>query len=160
MRAIHATAVLAGLGLLTAACGLGGGGHRVHATGRSTQSPYQQSLAFAKCMRAHGDPSWPDPGPNGAFPNENGSLDKSSPQFKKASAACKALQPGGPAPTDFQREYQRLRKYSACMRAHGMPDFPDPVLENHGVGIKGDVDTKSPQFKRAHAACRYIAPDL
>jgi hypothetical protein len=159
MRTTHVAGVLAGLGLFTAACGLDGG-HHVRAAGQSTQSPYQQSLAFSKCMRSHGDPSWPDPGPGGAFPNENGSLDKSSPQFKKASAACKNVQPGGPAPADLQQDYKRLLKFSACMRAHGVPKFPDPTLEDHGVGIKGDIDINSPQFKKANDACRSIAPDL
>lgn len=158
MRTPHRMGVLAGVGLLAAACGVGG--HHVRAAGRSTQSVHQQAVAYSQCMRSHGDPSWPDPGPGGAFPNNNGSLDKSSPQFKKAAAACKKLEPGEAPAADFQQEYKRLLKYSACMRAHGLPKFPDPVLEDHGVGIKGDVDMKSPQFKKASAACRPIAPDL
>ncbi len=147
-------AVLAGTGLLGTACAAG---HHTHAAG-PTGSPYQQSLAFAKCMRAHGDPAWPDPGPEGAFPNNNGSLDRSSPQFKKASAACKRLEPGSPPQAVFQQDYKKLLKYSACMRAHGMPKFPDPVLEDHGVGIKGEIDQNSRQFRGANQACRSLAP--
>ena len=149
--------VLAGIGLLAAACGTGG--HHERAAG-STKSVHQQAVAYSQCMRSHGDPSWPDPGPGGAFPNNNGSLDKTSPQFKKADAACKKLAPGDGPAVDFQQEYKRLLKYSACMRAHGMPKFPDPILEDHGVGIKGDIDMKSPQFKKASEACRSIAPDM
>lgn len=160
MRTACAAVALAGIGLLTAACDLGGGGHHERAAGQSTRSPYQQALAFSRCMRTHGDPAWPDPGPEGAFPNNNGSLDKSSPQFKKASAACKSLQPGGPSQADLQQDYKRLLKYSACMRAHGLSKFPDPKLEEHGVGIEGDIDTKSPQFAKAQQACRSIAPGM
>lgn len=157
-RARHAgilVAALAGAGLLAAGCGSGGHHERAPGT-RSTASVYQQAVAYAKCMRAHGDPAWPDPGSNGAFPNENGSLDRKSPQYKKAAAACRTLEPAAPPAADFQAQYKRLLKYSACMRAHGMPAFPDPVLEEHGVGISGNIDVKSPQYVRAHQACRSL----
>src|SRR5262245_32070772 len=97
--------LLACVGLLASACGHPG--KRV-AAGGGGKSTYQQAVAFAKCMRTHGDPSFPDPGPEGAFPNENGSLKKDSPQFKKASAACKGQEPGAPAPSVFQQDYRKL----------------------------------------------------
>jgi hypothetical protein len=123
-------------------------------------STYQQAVAFAKCMRTHGDPGFPDPGPEGAFPNDNGSLKKDSPQFKTAAAACKKFEPGSPPQSVFQQDYRRLLKYSACMRAHGLPKFPDPVLEDHGVGYKGDgINPNAPQYKAAHQACRSLAPE-
>lgn len=152
---------LAGICLLAGACGdspdkerVGGSNGQVGAADR-----YKQALAFSKCMRSHGDPSFPDPGPGGAFPNDNGSLDKSSPQFKKAQAACKDFELGGPPPAaTLQEHYKKLLKYSACMRAHGMPKFPDPVLEKDGVGTTGETDVKSPQFKAAHEACKSLMP--
>jgi hypothetical protein len=152
----RAAVALAGVALLAAACAHKG---HVERAGGGGASNHDQAVAFAKCMRSHGDPSFPDPGPEGAFPNRNGSLDKDSPRFKKAAAACKSQEPPGPAPSVFQQDYRKLLKYSACMRAHGMPKFPDPVLEDHGVGIKGDIDPNSPQFKRANTACRSLAPD-
>lgn len=130
------------------------------AAGNGQGNPYQQAVAFSKCMRSNGDPSFPDPGPGGAFPNENGSLHRDSPQFKKAAAACKKLEPAGPAQADFQKAYKRLLKYAACMRAHGMPDFPDPTLEDHGVGFSGNLHENSPQFKTANQSCRSLmGPD-
>jgi hypothetical protein len=154
-RAGALAAVLAGAGLLAAACGHAPNGAGEGKRGTST---YQQAVAFAKCMRSHGDPSFPDPGPGGAFPNKDGSLDRSSPQFKKASAACRSQEPGPPAPSTFQQDYRKLLKYSACMRAHGLPKFPDPVLDDHGVGIEDKVDQNSPQFKNAQKACRSLMP--
>lgn len=152
-----AAVALVGVGLLVTGCG-----HREKAAAGGGNggggSAYQKSLAFAKCMRSHGDPAFPDPGPEGAFPNDNGSLDKSSPQFKKAAAACKSIQPGGPAPSMLQQDYQKLLKYAACMRSHGVPKFPDPVLDDHGVGFSGEMDVKSPQFKSANQACRSLLP--
>src|SRR5512133_3480676 len=50
--------------------------------------------------------------------------------------------------------------YSACMRSHGVPNFPDPdskgrIKVTSGVdanGHKTGVDTNSPQFARARNA--------
>ncbi|RJL33068.1 hypothetical protein [Bailinhaonella thermotolerans] len=132
------------------------GGGKQQATGKT---PYEQSLAFAKCMRANGHPGFLDPGPDGAFPNENGSLGRDTPQFKKASAACGHVTPGRPQAGDFKKEYQGLLKYAACMRRNGVSAFPDPVLEEHGVGFTGEpVDENSPAFKAAHQTCRSLAP--
>lgn len=150
--------ILAGIGLLAAACG-GGVGHHSQAPGaQSTGSYYQQAVTFSKCMRSHGDPAFPDPGPEGAFPNNNGSLDKNSSQFKTAQAACKNLEPGDPPASQFQQGYKQLLKYSACMRSHGMPKFPDPTLDAHGVGYSGDMGRNLPQFKTANQACKSLAP--
>jgi hypothetical protein len=48
-------AALAGIALLAAACG--GGGSPVAAG----STAYQKSVAYAQCMRAHGEPGYPDP---------------------------------------------------------------------------------------------------
>jgi hypothetical protein len=147
--------VLVGTALFAASCG----GGPSNSGGQTTQQRYQQAVAFSECMRSHGDPSWPDPGPGGAFPNNNGSLDKSSAAFKTAQAACKNLEPNsGPDAASLQAGYQKLLKFSSCMRAHGMPNFPNPTLEKDGVGISGAIDQNSPQFKTAHAACRTLEP--
>jgi hypothetical protein len=109
-------------------------------------------------MRTHGDPSFPDPGPDGGFPNNNGSLRKNSPQFKKASAACKGKQPQGAPPQQMiERNFKRDLKFSACMRAHGITKFPDPVKDAHGEGItERGIDSNTPQYKAAMAACRHF----
>lgn len=157
-RARALAAALTVAGLLAAGCGGGRDkGHEQAPVATSTADAYRQAVAFARCMRAHGDPAWPDPGPGGAFPNDNGSLDKSSPRYKKASAACRNLAPAGPPPATFQAQYRRLLKFAACMRAHGVPKFPDPVLDQHGVGFSGDMDVESPQYRTAHQACAPLA---
>ncbi len=54
---------LAGVVLLAAACGGGGAaaGPGTHQTG------YGRELAYARCMRAHGDLGFPDPQSDGTF---------------------------------------------------------------------------------------------
>lgn len=54
-------------------------------------------------------------------------------------------------------------KYSACMRDHGVADFPDPQVSHSGNGTKvaiqvPDAAGTSPQFKTAQQACRSILP--
>ncbi|MCW2941256.1 MAG: hypothetical protein JWN00_4241 [Actinomycetia bacterium] len=144
--------------LLAAACG---GGSHVQAPGaQSGASLYQQAVAYSKCMRSHGDPAWPDPTSSGAYANNNGSLDRTSAAYKTAANACKKLEPTGGIPAaQVQQDFNKLLKYSACMRAHGVLKFPDPTMD-HGVGIAvpGSIDPNSPQFKAADQACRSLMP--
>jgi hypothetical protein len=57
--------------------------------------------------------------------------------------------------------------YSACMRSHGVPNFPDPDSSGRikitsgksSNGQKTGVDTNSPQFKSAAQACRKLQPN-
>lgn len=48
-------------------------------------------------------------------------------------------------------------EYAACMRSHGVPNFPDPTVQNGSVGFNitaGDgVDQNSPQYQSARQAC-------
>jgi hypothetical protein len=48
-------------------------------------------------------------------------------------------------------------QYAACMRSHGVQDFPDPTVQNGSVGFSvtaGDgVDQNSPQYQSARQAC-------
>ena len=59
-----------------------------------------------------------------------------------------------------QRITSPMLRLTACMRAHGIADFPDPVVDSHGVtfGIspasKGDLDPHSPHFQAAQQACQ------
>jgi hypothetical protein len=53
-------------------------------------------------------------------------------------------------------------KYAQCMRAHGVPDFPDPV--DGGFAINNttpdsDLDPGSPQFAAADTACKALSPE-
>jgi hypothetical protein len=55
-------------------------------------------------------------------------------------------------------------KFSACMRGHGEPNFPDPDFRNGGVGIHigsgTGIDPRSPQFQAAQKACQTDLPGL
>ena len=46
---------------------------------------------------------------------------------------------------------QARNKWAACMRAHGVPDFPDPKSDG-SVNLAG-IDINSPRFLASHQAC-------
>jgi hypothetical protein len=61
--------------------------------------------------------------------------------------------------------YQQQLAYSACMRAHGISDFPDPqILANGTVARRievqqgSDLDPATPRFQAARKACRSLVP--
>jgi hypothetical protein len=56
-----------------------------------------------------------------------------------------------------------LVAFSACMRKHGLPNFPDPKAVGRGyrltIGSENGVDPNSPQFKTAQQACKQLLPN-
>jgi hypothetical protein len=49
-------------------------------------------------------------------------------------------------------------KYADCMRAHGVPNFPDPG-SGGGVQLSGSgINTQSPAFASAQSACQKLLP--
>jgi hypothetical protein len=138
------------------------------------------ALAFARCMRASGVPSFPDPKAGGGFVFQTGAgVDPSAPAFKTAQAKCRKLLPsGGLAPgTSTHPAPQWLAhmvKVAQCMRRHGISGFPDPrtsvpsnpfpagspggvISDIQGVILvfPAAIDTQSPLFTRAAAACGF-----
>lgn len=156
--AVLATA-LPGIALLAAACGSGGSPTAGPGT---NQTAYQQALAYAQCMRNHGEPGFPDPTSQGAI--TYGPIDIHSPQYLSANKTCEHLLGSQPMTAAQKREHvSQALKYSACMRAHGMPNFPDPIIVQGGkaVGFRmSGIDQSSPQFQSAQQACRKYAPGL
>jgi hypothetical protein len=149
-------AAFAGITMLAAACG---GGSPAGAGSGSGQTPYQQALAYARCMHSHGDPGFPDPNSQGLFPHPAG------PRYEPASRACGHLLPSRPLTAAQKRGHVRQAlKFSACMRAHGVPSFPDPVIVQGGtaVGLEPPrgIDRNSPQFQAAVRACREFEPGM
>jgi len=179
-----AAAVL-GLGLLAAGCGSGSGSPGVAALDTTTAattttdptadgapstatSKAAAGAKFSACMRSHGVPNFPDPSSGGGLVINPGSgINPNSPQFQAAQRACaKELPNGGKAPTPAQQakmQAQALR-FSACMRSHGVPEFPDPDFSAGAVGIKigkgSGINPSSPQFQSAQKACEQYLPGL
>jgi hypothetical protein len=114
------------------------------------------SLAHAECMRSHGVPDFPDPGPIQIDVSAHPDLDPNSSAFIAAQKACLSLAPGGATGNGVTPAMQAAAlAYSSCMRTHGFPKFPDPVFDSRGehVTING-LDTDSTQFQDADKTCQ------
>jgi len=158
-RAGLLAAALALLGLLATACG---GGSSPAAAGGGG-SPVQAALAYARCMRAHGVPDFPDPDSHGQF-NVKGH--SASSQETAANQVCHHLLNVGGQVDQRQQALGPLLKYARCIRAHGLPNFPDPHYDSGGIGTpsgialggRGANSVNSPQFRSANQACRHLLP--
>jgi len=166
-----------GVGVLAAACGGGSTGLGVASLGSTTSTTstvpesagitktafYAQELAYAACMRAHGDVSFPDPNSAGAFGTPNSRPNDDTPQYASANRTCGHLLPsGGFPPAVLAILSSELLKFAQCMRAHGLTNFPDPIVNSHELGFKISIDLgidpRSPQFQAAQKACRSFLP--
>lgn len=131
-----------------------------------------KALNFGSCMRSHGVPNFPDltSSSGGAFAlrlqqvdgtTEVNGVQVNGPAFKSAMQACRSELPGGghPGSLSASRREAALR-FSRCMRAHGVPSFPDPQFSGGGVRIQigggTGLDPNAPAFKSAQQACQSI----
>ena len=126
------------------------------AQGKKGSGTAKSPLAHAECMRSHGVPDFPDPGPIHIDVRAHPDLDPKSPAFVAAQKACVSLEPGGTTGITVSPQMQAAAlAYSACMRSHGYPKFADPVFDSNGehVAING-IDTDSAQFQNADKLCQ------
>jgi hypothetical protein len=128
-------------------------------------NPTQLLDEWASCMRSHGDPTQVDPTidankvihitfPAAASGNGPVGLGEGSndPCDAYLTAASTALRGGKP----LQRpDPAKLEKFSQCMRANGIPDFPDP--SGGGLSIQAhpgsDLNPNNPTFQNASKLC-------
>jgi hypothetical protein len=113
-------------------------------------------LDLAKCMRANGSPNFPDPVQNAGgvwalAPDVNEEIPAACDQlFRNAKQSTNAA--SGPSTEDMAK----LRRYAACMREHGLRNFPDPDEDgNFGPQAQQPEDAT---YRTAHEACKQYAP--
>jgi hypothetical protein len=123
------------------------------------RSPTQLLDEWATCMRSHGDPNQVDPtvdaskviqitlDTNVGLRGENGACGS------YLSAAETAL--GGGTPPASSDEETAL-KFAQCMRANGVPTYPDPTTGNNQTlhaSSANDLNPASPTFEAASTLC-------
>jgi len=131
-------------------------------------------VKYSACMRSHGAPNFPDPstsqrgdnsfGVDGYNFNLPASLDTQAPAYQSAEKHCRGLigfGGGGPArnPAAVAKARQAALAHAQCMRAHGVPNFPDPTVTSNGGAILqgsggGGVNPLSPAFQQAQKICQ------
>jgi hypothetical protein len=134
-----------------------------------TSGSRDPALLEAQCMRSHAVPNFPDPSPGGpsVIPNW---INPQAPALKSAEKACaRYLGGGGRRGSGSESEKVELLNLANCMRAHGLPSFPDPTTSpppapppgshtGNAIGIGGAylvIPPQSPALKRAAAACGF-----
>jgi hypothetical protein len=140
---------------------------------QSSRAP--SSVAYSACMRAHGVPSFPDPGDLGGIPKGDAQhFGVSTSQLQAAQQACQSLLPTGGSLLDqaaqcvstgdcppglAQQMQTAMLTFARCMRSHGFPKFPDPTTDEQGHPIlswsvsQTGADEHSSQFQTAEAEC-------
>jgi hypothetical protein len=119
-------------------------------------------LQYAQCMRSHGVVDFPDPSSNGTI--LVGGTVSQSPQYPAADETCDKLLPNGGVPTAAQQAQgiAQLLKFSVCMRAHGISDYPDPTSNGIQIpirkGMPSDLGPNNPRLQSAEKACQHLAP--
>jgi len=77
--------------------------------------------------------------------------------FAVALAACGSSQK--PSSPTASGTFSKPLALANCMRAHGVPNFPDPTDGGGGVNLAGTgINPQSPAFKSARQVCAKLAP--
>jgi hypothetical protein len=173
LRAAFLSLVLVGTSLLAAACG-GSASPGVANVGSETTTSTvpagnsggptppavtKELLAFSKCVRAHGVPSFPDPTASSGFPNSARNF-TGTPQYQAALKACKSLALASGvihSPAEIAQHLKQLSAEDACFRKHGVPNMPGPTAQGSQTFPPG-ITPSSPQFQAAAKVCAYLNP--
>jgi hypothetical protein len=136
----------------------GCGGHR----GRPSAAPTRENpnavpadiTGMVACFRANGMPEWPDP----KYDPSDGRWHLDGPPLKaETRRACASVipheTPASPVPS---AQFHDLLLYAQCMRANGVPGWPDPAVDGAFVT---NIDPKTdPAVQVAAPACqKYLA---
>jgi hypothetical protein len=168
-----------------AACG-GSSPSGSNATGTSAAALHAASLKFAACVRAHGAPDFPDPPSSNdvgqqirATPSkmtvDGHTLVESPRVIQTAMRKCQKYSPAAKGPPISAAQLAKIKAgalaMAKCMRANGVPNFPDPQVGTgpggHGVSIgiqssgRGSegargagFNPQSPTFRAAQKRCQ------
>ena len=165
-------AVTIGLLLLTAACGSGTSSSSTSSTSSTSSSGSggvsaaygSDKLGLARCLRTHGVPNYPDPNASGQEPPNSKQL-IFSPQGQTAVRACSYW--GNRIHNDVAAQNQAAMgeyvRFAQCMRAHGLPNFPDPMNAEGRVEFvlsasQDGFDPHSPQVLAKARQCESVLP--
>ena len=121
-------------------------------------TPLQKAEAYAQCMRAQGDPVFPDPDSSWFFIRDAADAAAfSGPQAQAAMQAYSRLCPPGITAAQRQQLAQRELKFSVCMRSHGYPSFPVPLPGgsgfNDGTIQAQGIDMNAAPYQAANNTC-------
>jgi hypothetical protein len=143
--------------VMAAACSKSNDGRGVASVGgsatpsvTSSASRLDQLIRYTRCMREHGVPMT-DPEVDGSDVRE-GRKDKGAAGDKlfPAEDACKRYRPAQETGPMMDLKKELALKFSRCMRAHGVENFPDP--DANGTRVSGEVGA-DPEYMQSRDTC-------
>lgn len=85
----------------------------------------------------------------------------SAPRRTPASSAIAGCSPSGCSSPGASASAEAIAvKFSVCMRAHGLTDFPDPTVGSNGLPNWSGVDNLAPAYEAADKVCKQDLPDI
>jgi hypothetical protein len=164
LAALAMIAVVAGCGSGSASTSGGGNSTATASVGSGSSAASgvatirAKAVKFAECMRNNGINGFPDPNASGELTIENvvngTSIDTNSATWNQALSTCRNLEPAGF--TGHHRNAQQQRgalAFAQCIRANGVPDFPDPSPDQPMIDTRRIPSTNQPGGMSAlHAA--------
>ena len=173
LRVPALVALLGCIGLLVAGCGGRSGSPSVAHLGSTTtrtsseggsavltqQEEIATDVAYAACMNRYGVQVSAMSTGGLVWVTRPGLPGPHSPQDAPAERDCKSLLPKGglpaiPTAAQTARALAQLLRYAECIRAHGVPKFPDPTSEGLRISPSSGIDLNSPQFLAAQKSCK------
>jgi hypothetical protein len=161
---VAALAAVALLGAALAGCS-GGGSTVATAGGRGTAdsgpSPAvdvsARAVQYEQCLSRHGY-QLPAPEDKDTLPVTTG------PSEQAAMAACQRYLGGEVESSPMAPEdIARMRQFSACVREHGVPDWPDPDPRTGEITFPSDEAAaavkRDPHLHDALKVCEQLSPD-
>lgn len=126
-----AAIIAAAMALLLAACSASPSPTDSVSSANAAGSAFSKGLAYARCVRSHGVPDFPDPNSAGQFNKTTvQQLSAGNAQYQTATQTCAHLLPnsgGGPTAAELRQEWTGMASFARCMRSHGVPNWPDPT---------------------------------
>jgi hypothetical protein len=162
LRPAALVALLGCLGLLAAGCGGGSTTTSAASGGGPAELTQQQEVsidvAYAGCLNKHGVQVEAVRTGGLAWMTGPGVPARNSPQDLNAQRDCKSVLPKGGlprGPTQAQTEENLLimLRYAKCIRAHGVPNFPDPTSLGLRISPSSGINLNSPAFLTAEKRC-------
>lgn len=144
------------LAVLLAGCGRGGSS--APGATNAGEAGSASAVAYSRCMRSNGVPTFPDP-------NSSGTLPKVSPQqlgvslsrFQQAQGGCAHLLQTSDAQN--QQTLSGMLDFARCMRSHGVGNWPDPTLDDPDqpvFDLRGQINPDTPRMDTLSGDCSYL----
>jgi hypothetical protein len=152
LRAPALVALLGCVGLLVGGCG-------ASSAPITPQQKVSSYVAFGACLNKHGVEVQVARTGGLVWAAAPGVPGPRSPQALAAEHDCKALLPAGfvdqvPSAAQTAQNLALMLQYAKCIRAHGVPNFPDPTSQGLRISPSSGINLNSPAFQGAQKSCQ------